>query len=202
MEPALQQEKQFLPLFKFFLSFLPSFLSSFPLSHLPVFPPDFCLLPSPQPPSHLVPRFLLCIALSAAGEDEQWKRQNGELSLSLPEGISHLHSIQLNCPGGSSVARDSVWPAVLTKSQEMWSAHGDQGKADTDFKPFPLLCSSEKRQAREWEGEKCYLLYCAESQEQTSATLFPQPSCSQPLTLPCPVLDEGRTGMTARDITS
>lgn len=197
----MQQEKQFLPLFKFFLSFLPSCLPF----HLPTCLPShltYCLLPSSQPPSHLVPRVLLCIALSAAGKDEQWKGQKGELCLSLPEGISHLHSTLLNCPGGSSVARDSVWPAVLTKSQEMWSGHGDQGRADTDLKPFPMLCSSEKRQAQEWEGEKGYLLHCAESQEQTSAPLDSQPSCSQPLTLSCPVSHEGSTGMTARGIAS
>lgn len=74
----------------------------------------------------------------------------GELSLSLPGGISHL-----SCPGVCPVARDSVWPAVLTKSQEMWSAHGDQGRADTVLKPIPTALLIRKgRQGGGGKGEE------------------------------------------------
>lgn len=69
-------------------------------------------------------------------------------------GISHLSSVLLSCPGVSPVARDSVWPAVLTKSQEMWSAHGDQGRADTGFKPIPSApLIREGRQGGGGKGE-------------------------------------------------
>lgn len=67
---------------------------------------------------------------------------------------------------------------------------------------FPLLCSSEKGGGGgEWEEEKGCLLHCAKSQEQTLASLFPQPSCSQPLTLPCLVPAGSSRALTAEGIT-
>lgn len=68
-----------------------------------------------------------------------------------------------------------------------------------DLSPFPPLCSSEKGGG--WEGEESCILHCTESQQQTSAPLFPLPSFSQPLTLPCLVPAGVGTGLTARGIT-
>lgn len=112
----------------------------------------------------------------------------GELSLSLPGGISHL-----SCPGVCPVARDSVWPAVLTKSQEMWSAHGDQGRADTVLKPIPTALLIRKgRQDGGGRGE-----------ELSSA----QQSLGPPTLLSADALSSshfqagrGRTRLTDRDI--
>lgn len=70
----------------------------------------------------------------------------------------------------------------------------------TGFKLIPSALLIRERR-RGWEGEKTCLLHCAETQEQTQVPLFPQPSCSQLLTLPCPVPVRDSTGLTARSIT-
>lgn len=67
--------------------------------------------------------------------------------------------------------------------------------------PIPTaLLIGEKRRGWAWEGEIC-LLHCAKSQEQILGPLFHQPSCSQPLTLPCPIPAGASTGLTATGIT-